>query len=78
MNDDTQITVARTLWTDTLMELLMAAVKKGNEKEVDNVLAELKTKKYKREDIERYAKRNLDSLQIRQLMAKVATMSKRQ
>ena len=52
-NDDTtQKTIAKTLWSETLIDLLIVSLEKNlSDKKVTELLRELKQKKYKRDYI---------------------------
>ena len=58
MTDET--TQLGTIWSQTLMDVLCAAVRKNNESDIRGVLQEMKQKRYSRDQVRKYAAKNLE------------------
>ena len=62
MADET--TQMGTIGSQTLMDILCTAVRQGKEKETKDILLEMRQKRYSKEEIRKYAAKNLDTAQV--------------
>lgn len=69
-------TVTRTLWTDTLFDLLATAIKRNNETEAKKLLKEIRAKGYRRERMMQHMQKHLEAAQISQLKRLVSATFK--
>lgn len=69
MNDDTtHKTVQKTLWSDTLVELLVAALKKGSaDPHIVNLLIEMKERNFEAKYITTKVRKELDEDAVRRV-----------
>ncbi len=76
MNDDTtHSTVQKTLWSDTLVELLLAALKKGSaDPHIVNLLIEMKDRNFEAKYITSKVRKEMDEQavnRVKKLMKKL-------
>jgi hypothetical protein len=60
-------TVVRTLWTDTLLEMLVVALERRSEAEVAELLREIRRKRFTRESVTAYVEKRLGDAGRRRL-----------
>ena len=72
MSDDT--TLQRTLWSDTLFELLVVAIDKKSDSQVLEILKEIKQKGYKKAQVMRFCEKRFDAAQMRRLKGIIGQM----
>ncbi|MGE0484572.1 MAG: hypothetical protein AB7Q81_10565 [Gammaproteobacteria bacterium] len=60
-------TVVRTLWTDTLLEMLVVALEHKTEREVVELLREIRSKRFTREAVGTYVDKRLGDTGRRRL-----------
>ncbi len=65
MSDDS--TQPRTLWTETLLDLLRDAMQRQREEDVARLLREIRAKGVRKADVMRYARRNFEPDKVTQL-----------
>ena len=61
MDETTQL---GTIWSNTLMDILCTAIKQGKEPEALGVLREMKQKRYSKDQIRKYATKNLEARDV--------------
>jgi hypothetical protein len=71
-NDTTSVTVAKTLWSETLIDLLIVSLQKGQtDAQVSELLKELKEKNFKSDYIVKKINKNCgeeDAVRVKQLL----------
>ena len=69
-------TTPRTLWTDTLLEMLVNAVRRENEAETRRLLREIRAKGVSKTDVLRYAGRHLDPTGAKRLGVSIKALGR--
>lgn len=75
MNEDR--TSPRTIWTQTLLDLLVSAVASRQDQDALRVLREIKAKGLRKADVLAFAGRKLDSNQVQRLETVIRAMGGR-
>ncbi len=75
MDDDK--TVPRTIWTDTLLDMLGSAIKQQNEAESKKILREIKHKGYRKAHVLQYGRKHLEPGDAKRLERLVNTGSRK-
>lgn len=70
-------TTPRTLWTDTLLEMLVAAVNRDNEAEIRRLLSEIRAKGLSRNDVLRYTGKRLSDTHSKRLAISIKALGGR-
>jgi hypothetical protein len=53
-----------TIWSETLMDILCVAVRQQKENETRSVLKEMRAKRYRKDQIRKYAVKNLEPSEV--------------
>lgn len=70
MSDDDDKTIAKTLWSDTLIEILLIAVRKNSsDKEIKGILRELADKGFKKNYVIDKVRKEVDDAAARRIRA---------
>lgn len=67
-------TTPRTIWTETLLDLLVTAVQRRQDTEALRILRELKSRGYRRAAVTSFCARHLDAAQLRELERVIESM----
>ncbi|MCB1748259.1 MAG: hypothetical protein H6977_12785 [Gammaproteobacteria bacterium] len=70
-------TTPRTVWTETLLELLVAAVQRQQDTEALRILRDIKAKGYRKAAVIRFASRHLNGAEVGRLDKLITVMGKR-
>ena len=71
------ITVPRTIWTDTLLDMLGKAVREHNDNESKRILREIRHKGYQKADVLRFADKHLERAEAARLQKLISSISRR-
>ena len=74
MSDDKQR--PRTLWTETLLDILVTAVERGKEKETRYILREISARGYRKAEVLEFANERLEAKKVQHLEAVIKSMRK--
>ena len=74
MDETTQL---GTIWSQTLLDILCAAVRKGDEAAIRAALKEIKEKGYKRDEVRKYAAKNLEPRELALLDAAIGSKQRK-
>ena len=61
MDDTTRL---GTIWSQTLMDILCTAVRQNRDRETQDILREMRQKRYTKQEIRKYAAKNLEAGQV--------------
>lgn len=67
-------TAPRTLWTETLLDMLVSAAERGRENETREILRDIRRKGYPKKFVVKYVATRLDSDKTRALVKTIETM----
>ena len=74
---DEDKTVPRTIWTETLLDILGSAIKRQNDIESKKILREIRHKGYKKAQVLQFAHKHLERSEVARLERLINSMSRR-